>query len=47
MHFINNGFTLTIQISFIRKKIISSKLDDRDMVIFQKNLKKFYCKNKK
>ena len=38
--FKNNGFTLVYSDSFYKKKIISLKLDDRDMVIFQKNLKK-------
>ncbi len=38
--FKNNGFTLVYSESLYKKKIISSKLDDRDMVIFQKNLKK-------
>ena len=38
--FKNNGFTLVYSETLYKKKIISSKLDDRDMVIFQKNLKK-------
>ena len=38
--FKNNGFTLVYKDSLYKKKIISLKLDDRDMVIFQKNLKK-------
>lgn len=38
--FINNGFTLVYSDSLYKKKIISSKLNERDMVIFQKNLKK-------
>ena len=38
--FKNNGFTLVYSKTLYKKKIISSKLDDRDMVIFQKNLKK-------
>ena len=38
--FKNNGFTLVYSDSLYKKKIISLKLDDRDMVIFQKNLKK-------
>ena len=38
--FKNNGFTLVYKDSLYKKKIISLKLDGRDMVIFQKNLKK-------
>ena len=38
--FKNNGFTLVYSDSLYKKKIISLKLDDRDMIIFQKNLKK-------
>ena len=46
--FKNNGFTLVYSDSLYKNKIISLKLDDRDMIIFQKNLKKkFYSKNNK
>ena len=38
--FKNNGFALVYDYKLYEKKIISSKLDDRDLVVFQKNLKK-------
>ena len=38
--FKNKGFTLIYSDSLYKNKIISLKLDDRDMIIFQKNLKK-------
>ena len=38
--FKNNGFTLVYDENLYKKKTISSKLDDRDLIIFQKNLKK-------
>ena len=38
--FKNNGFTLVYSEILYKKKIISLKLDSRDMIIFQKNLKK-------
>ena len=39
-NFTNKGFTLVYDIKLYEKKIISSKLDERDLVIFQRNLKK-------
>ena len=36
----NNGFTLVYDDKLYKNEIISSKLDDRDLLIFQKNLKK-------
>ena len=38
--FKNNGFTLVYDDKLYKNEIISSKLDDRDLLIFQKNLKK-------
>ena len=38
--FKNNGFTLIYNDNLYKNKIISSKLNDRDLIIFQKNLKK-------
>ena len=38
--FKNNGFTLVYSDNLYKKKIISSKLNDRDLLVFQKNLKK-------
>ena len=38
--FKNNGFALVYDYKLYEKKIISSKLDDRDLVVLQKNLKK-------
>ena len=38
--FKNNGFALVYDDKLYKKKIISSKLDDRDLVVLQKNLKK-------
>jgi hypothetical protein len=37
--FINKGFALTYNDNLLRKKIISKKLDNRSLIIFQKNLK--------
>jgi len=38
--FRNNGFALIYEDSFYKDKIVTSKLDDRDLLIFQRNLKK-------
>jgi len=38
--FKNNGFTLVYDDKLYKNKIISSKLDNRSLIIFQKNLKK-------
>ena len=38
--FKNSGFTLVYNDSLYNKKIVSKKIDDRSLVIFQKNLKK-------
>ena len=38
--FVSKGFTLVYSEKFTKDKIISSKLDDRSLLIFQKNLKK-------
>ena len=38
--FINKGFSLIYDDKFYNNKIISKKIDDRSLVIFQKNLKK-------
>jgi len=38
--FINKGFTLVYNDDLYQKKIISKKLDNRSLAIFQKNLKK-------
>ena len=38
--FTNNGFALIYKDKFYKNKTISSKLDDRELIIFQKNLKK-------
>jgi len=38
--FINKGFSLTYSDKFYDNKIISKKIDERSLVIFQKNLKK-------
>jgi len=38
--FINKGFTLVYNNNLFEKKIISKKLDNRSLIIFQKNLKK-------
>ena len=38
--FKNNGFTLVYDDKLYKNEIISSKLEDRDLLIFQKNLKK-------
>ena len=38
--FKNNGFTLIYDTNLYKYKIITSKLEDRDLVIFQRNLKK-------
>ena len=38
--FKNNGFTLVYDDKLYKNEIISSKMDDRDLLIFQKNLKK-------
>ena len=36
----NNGFTLVFNKTLLKKKIINKKLNDRDLFVFQKNLKK-------
>ena len=38
--FVNKGFSLIYNDKFYDKKIISKKIDERSLVIFQKNLKK-------
>ena len=38
--FKNSGFTLVYNDNLYNKKIVSKKIDDRSLVIFQKNLKK-------
>ena len=38
--FINKGFSLIYNDKFYKNKIISKKIDERSLVIFQKNLKK-------
>ena len=38
--FSNSGFTLVYSEKLFKEKIISSKLNQRDLIIFQKNLKK-------
>jgi hypothetical protein len=38
--FINKGFALLYSNSLYEKKIITKKINDRDLIIFQKNLKK-------
>jgi len=38
--FINKGFTLVFNDALYKKKIINKKLDNRSLIIFQKNLKK-------
>ena len=38
--FINKGFSLIYNDNFYDNKIISKKIDERSLVIFQKNLKK-------
>ena len=38
--FINKEFTLVYNNNLFEKKIISKKLDNRSLIIFQKNLKK-------
>ena len=39
-NFTNKGFTLVYNDDLYNKKIISKKIDDRSLIIFQKNLKK-------
>ena len=39
-NFVNKGFTLVYTDNLYTKKIISKKLDNRSLIIFQKNLKK-------
>tara|TARA_B110001450_G_scaffold251138_1_gene270825 strand:- start:79 stop:834 length:756 start_codon:yes stop_codon:yes gene_type:complete len=39
-NFTNKGFTLIYRDSLYKSKVITTKLDDRDLIIFQKNLKK-------
>ena len=36
----NNGFTLVYSEQLFKNKIVSKKLNDRDLFVFQKNLKK-------
>ena len=38
--FYNSGFTLIYDDNLYFEKIINKKMDDRDLIIFQKNLKK-------
>ena len=38
--FINKGFTLIYNENLLKEKIISRKIDERSLIIFQKNLKK-------
>ena len=38
--FINKGFSLIYKDEYFNDKIISKKIDERSLVIFQKNLKK-------
>ncbi len=38
--FKNNGFALVYDDNFYKNDVVSSKLEDRDLLIFQKNLKK-------
>ena len=38
--FINSGFTLIYDEKLFTNKIINKKMNDRDLIIFQKNLKK-------
>ena len=38
--FVNKGFSLIYNDKFYNNKIISKKIDERSLVIFQKNLKK-------
>ena len=39
-NFINKGFALIYSEDYFTKKIITKKINERDLVIFQKNLKK-------
>ena len=39
-NYINRGFTLVYNNSLFNEKIISKKIDERSLIIFQKNLKK-------
>ena len=39
-NFINKGFTLVYEDIFFKEKVISKKIDDRSLIIFQKNLQK-------
>ncbi len=39
-NFVNRGFAIVYSQNLFDKKIISKKLDDREMLVFQKNLKK-------
>ena len=38
--FINKGFALIYNENLLKEKIISRKIDERSLIIFQKNLKK-------
>ena len=38
--FVNKGFALVYSDSLYKEKIVSKKINDRDLIIFQKNLKK-------
>jgi len=38
--FVNKGFALIYNENLLKEKIISSKIDERSLIIFQKNLKK-------
>ena len=39
-NFTNKGFTIIYNTNLYNKKIVSKKIDERSLVIFQKNLKK-------
>ena len=41
-NYINRGFTLVYNNSLFNEKIISKKIDERSLIIFQKNLKKIH-----
>ena len=46
--FSNKGFALVYKINFIIEKLVKGKIEDRSLIIFQKNLKKnTSCKNNK
>ena len=44
----NNGFALVYSDDLFKSKIVNKKLNDRELFVLQKNLKKkYYCKNNK